>query len=125
MSKSSRGLKQAVVLLGVVIVAYFAFTPKHDSWKPSPLPAHSPAEAWDYCSRAVKKSLRAPASAEFPSWIAGGASESTYHLGGGTYRVSSYVDAQNAFGAKVRTAFNCTVEYRDGDWSLVDLALEE
>jgi len=43
-------------------------------------------------------------------------------LGGGRYRVQSYVDAQNSFGAMIRTRYDCTVHWIGGDrWKLEDL----
>jgi hypothetical protein len=56
----------------------------------------------------VKRMLKAPATAEFGDEVA-------THLGSEKYRVSGYVDAQNAFGAKLRSTWTCTVQNTDGD----------
>lgn len=81
---------------------------------------HDGTGAWVMCQEFVKDRLKAPASAEFP-W----ASEDRWkHLGDGKYLVNGYVDAQNAFGAKLRTNFVCTVQWQpDGRWKLEDLQL--
>ena len=62
----------------------------------------------------VSSYLKSPSSAEFPS--------PTFHLDeysvsrdGDTWYVSSYVDAQNSFGATIRTNFTATYIW-DGDW---------
>lgn len=57
--------------------------------------------------RFIKGQLRAPTTAEF-----GG--ETATHLGEEKYSVTGYVDAQNAFGAKLRSVWTCTVQNTDG-----------
>lgn len=56
----------------------------------------------------VKDSLKAPSTADFP-WSLG----STVPLGKNQYTVSSYVDAQNGFGAMIRTNYACTITVVD------------
>jgi hypothetical protein len=61
---------------------------------------------------AVKKILKSPSTAEFPS----GTLDSTIrNTGDCTYEVVSYVDAQNSFGAKLRTKYLAVVRY-DGNY---------
>ena len=43
------------------------------------------------------------------------------HLGDNRYRVSSYVDSKNPFGATIRTNYDCTVERTWEDWKLISL----
>lgn len=59
------------------------------------------------CQMQVKDSLKAPRTADFP-W---GAQAS---FNGKTATVASYVDAENSFGALIRTHYVCTVEYTGG-----------
>jgi hypothetical protein len=61
----------------------------------------------------VKKRLRAPSTASFQS-----CSEiKAYDAGGGWWSVSGYVDAQNGFGAKLRSTWAATVhELPNGSW---------
>lgn len=63
----------------------------------------------------VEKRLKAPSTADFCSY-----SDATVtDLGGGRFRVSAYVDAQNSFGAKIRTRYTCVLKSTDGDtWTL-------
>lgn len=58
------------------------------------------------CNDLVKQSLIAPSTARFPGWLEQPEPESHAELGTVTY--DSWVDAQNAFGAMLRTYFTCT-----------------
>jgi hypothetical protein len=55
----------------------------------------------------VKSQLKAPASAEFPA----ASTPYTTKLNDSTYSVTSYVDAQNGFGAKIRSYYTCRITY--------------
>ena len=69
----------------------------------------------------VESSLLCPRTAKWP-WIS--YSKVTFHLGDGKYQISSYLDAQNGFGAMVRVNFICVVEHVGGSrWRLVKLAI--
>jgi len=63
------------------------------------------SEALIMCQNFVKTQLKAPATAEFP-WGANKASRGEWR-----YQIASYVDAQNTYGAQVRTHFNCDMQY--------------
>jgi hypothetical protein len=68
----------------------------------------------------VKRRLRSPATADFASY-----NKSTItRIYGQKYQVRSYVDAQNGFGANVRTHFTGTIEKTSPDeWQLESLDL--
>lgn len=71
------------------------------------------------CEDFVQKSLKAPSTADFPSY-------SSYTATGGpeVWTVNGYVDAENGFGAKIRTDWKCMVSSSDGDsWNLEDLQM--
>ncbi|MCK5026785.1 MAG: hypothetical protein KAS07_00035 [Candidatus Pacebacteria bacterium] len=59
----------------------------------------------------VKAVLSSPHSADFPilDYV-------TEDLGDSTWEVTSYVDAQNAFGAEVRSWWTITVHHNGGDY---------
>lgn len=92
---------------------------------PSPSPStktvrveHDTAEAWTVCQQFVERRLKSPASAK---WAAG-FNDFTTHLGNGRYQAKAWVDSQNAFGAMLRTNFECTVAHVKGDdWRLETL----
>lgn len=65
------------------------------------------------CENPMTNRLKAAGSADYPF----GHVSNVESLGGDTYRLRSYVDAQNAFGAKLRTRFSCTVEGRGSEIS--------
>ena len=64
----------------------------------------------------VKKNLKAPSTADFPVFRETAVDD----LGGGRFRVTSYVDAQNSFGAQIRTNYTCVVKGEEDstNWTL-------
>ncbi len=64
------------------------------------------------CQRAMEKGLKAPKTAEFPGMLDVDGKPAS--VDGCTTVYSSYVDAQNAFGAKLRTKYVCTYDPRTG-----------
>jgi len=78
-------------------------------------------DAWLMSQEFVKDQLKAPSTASFPSY-----SESyVTDFGGGRFRVNGYVDAENSFGAKLRSRFTCTLNSQDGEhWHLEDINVE-
>lgn len=79
------------------------------------------AEAVTVTQRWVKQRLKAPATADF----AGVLDHQVIPAGKDQYVVSGYVDAQNSFGAKIRTRYVCKLKRVDekGNWLLVDLVM--
>lgn len=74
-------------------------------------------EARIICKRFVTDQLKAPSSAQWSSLP-----ETTVSKNGYTFRVLGWVDAQNNFGAQVRSNYNCLTTYSsNGDWKLDDL----
>ncbi len=70
--------------------------------------------AWAYMQQFVEKKLKSPSSADFPF----GGSRHVTPLGGGRYKVDSYVDANNSFGAQLRTHFEGVIKRVAGGWEL-------
>lgn len=78
--------------------------------------------AWIMMQDFVKARLKSPSTADFPF---GGAQRHVHDLKDGRYKVISYVDSQNGFGAMVRTHFYGIV-VKDGDkWTLESLLLQD
>jgi hypothetical protein len=80
------------------------------------------------CNEFVLKQLKAPSTADFPMM-----DYTAVRGAGNLYIVKSYVDAQNSFGAKLRSNYLCTVKWigigdaNDGDirnWELVSLDID-
>ena len=70
----------------------------------------------------VRRSLRAPSTAEFPGRFGAG----TRNLGNCVYQVFGQFDAQNGFGAMIRGTFNGTTEYfpERGSWRTLTLDVQ-
>lgn len=72
----------------------------------------------------VKRRLGSPGTVKFPGLFSGDRRE-VEELSGGRYRLRSYVDSQNAFGALIRTSFEAVVrEGAGGAWDLESLTFE-
>lgn len=73
--------------------------------------------AWVDCSEFVKKNLKSPSTAQFPSSAADGVIIA--HIASNDrWSVLGYVDAQNSFGATLRQDFGCQVSYSGGKVTL-------
>lgn len=78
--------------------------------------------AYRMCEDEVKSKLKAPGTAKFQSlWE--GRYDNVVNAGQ-RYFFKSYVDAQNSFGATIRTRFECSVtQVEKGKWSINKLEL--
>lgn len=61
----------------------------------------------------VKQKLKSPSTADFPMFDY----TSDYSQLDGTYLVTSYVDAQNSFGAIIRQYYSIKLKFNGGDWA--------
>lgn len=77
-------------------------------------------EAWAQIQLFVMQKLTNPSGANFPF----GGHRSVVALGEGRFRVQSYVEASNSFGATVRTNFDGVLKRRPGGWDLESLSFE-
>ena len=69
----------------------------------------------------LKKKLKAPATAKFPDYE----NKSVQYLGDSIYTVVSYVDAQNTYGALLRSGYHCSLKYEGENWQLITVSLDE
>jgi len=123
-----RKQERNLVLIVSIVVASIAFfriynavvSPSH---KKTSSKADAPSDI-EVCVTAhlyVKQLLKAPSTAKFPPCDFGKVSR----LGDKQYRYQSYVDAQNSFGAMVRTYYVVEMEYLGNDeWKLKDIKWE-
>jgi len=85
-----------------------------------------PTDASVMCEYFVKKQLKAPSTAKFPHYWE--LEITTYGKNEGVkdaFRVKGYVDAQNGFGAMIRSNYICDVQYIGNDnWNLINLTIE-
>ncbi len=68
----------------------------------------SESRAYGAAQRIIERHLKAPSTADFP--LASSSQVRITETSKCKYRVEAYVDAQNAFGANIRTPFSITVE---------------
>ncbi len=113
----------AVVIIGAAIIFGTIGYNKvsGDSGKPKPKNKPAPEVVYEpkgsdaivACRNAVRESLKAPRSAEFKGMFDSPQSD-VQDLGRGRFRVASWVDAQNSFGAMIRQRFECVVDMKAG-----------
>jgi len=110
-----------VVIIGVILLAFLGSRSPQE--RAIDQAQGTPDGAAYICQEFVKDRLKAPATATFPYVHPPETTITT--LGSGAYRVSSYVDAQNGFGAKIRTSYTCEVQkIQAGDrWKLRHLQM--
>jgi len=63
----------------------------------------------------VKSVLKAPSTAEFPGGFFDPYTDWGFSKDGNTYKVSSYVDSQNSFGAMIRSEFYIEYKWNKGE----------
>jgi len=73
-------------------------------------------DAYAACENWVEEQLRAPSTADFS-----GHGDSTITEAGSGYDIRGYVDAENGFGAQIRTDWSCSVQLDGNSWRLLDL----
>lgn len=121
------------ILLGAVV---FVAAMIHFSRDPSPAPPTPPAAlatdapppassddakvaAWVAAEQFVKARLKSPSTASFGSpfgdWQDPRAQ--TQDMGDGSYQCAGWVDAQNSFGALIRSQFICVVRPQAGSYT--------
>lgn len=74
----------------------------------------------------VRKNLKAPSTADFPSIASDGVQ--VHYLGNCTHEILAYVDADNSFGAKLRTKYYIKIQSKKGtddEWRVLKLKMEE
>jgi len=118
--------KQIISLVGIAVFVLLAFG-STDSEKSSDPNAWKTEDnksmAYIMMEDFVKQRLKAPSTAEFPG-VFDGKLDHVTALGNQTYRIVSYVDAQNSFGAKIRTKFVGEIKQMSADrWQLISLNL--
>ncbi|WP_195668837.1 hypothetical protein [Bacteroides intestinalis] len=109
---SKSGYYRWVIGITVLIVFLIAFNsgPSISSYEDPAQKeiSHKVSTAFEAAKKAVKAKLKSPSSAKFASQAD---NESKYKINDdGSVIIQSYVDADNSFGANIRTFFRCTVD---------------
>jgi hypothetical protein len=116
-SKMKIGCGALIVLLAIPVVGFFIH---------SALMSPERRETIAGCimaQRFATTRLRAPSTAQFPT--CGGKTMNVVKTGPNTWIAKGYVDAQNSFGAKIRSTYVVTMRHTPGDklWGLVDATI--
>lgn len=113
-------LQHLFSLLTIIIFIFFAFGSGDNESSSST--GDNKMLAYNYAEDFVKQRLKSPSTAKFP-----GIFEKNDHiteLGGGKYRISSWVDSQNGFGAMIRSRWSCTITFADGKVKAENIIIE-
>ena len=112
---------QIGLILLTLMLCYLAYQSPEDVAKKDV--EGDPGIAAFRCQDFVKGQLKAPSTAQFPNPYSAGTT--VVRVAPGHYRVTSYVDAQNSFGAQIRTPFICEVKKVPGgdQWQLHNLSM--
>lgn len=87
--------------------------------KPRPDPCDDYARAYVTVHDHIRAQLRSPASADFPILDYKATKSGPCRI-----TIRSYVDAQNGFGATIRSYYTAVMEHRLGSWKLVTLKVK-
>lgn len=82
---------------------------------------YNKSESYFICQDFVKDRLKSPSTAEFPS----SRNVNIFETGTNKYMIKGYVDAQNSFGAQLRTQYECEVQLDGETWKLQHIQLLE
>jgi len=107
-------------LFTIVLFIFFAFGSGDSDGSSSVEP--SKMLAYNYAEDFIKQRLKSPSTAEFP-----GTFEKDDHitdLGGGEYKIRSWVDSQNGFGAMIRSQWSCKIIFADGKVRAENIIIE-
>lgn len=112
-----------VSLLAIVIMVFLAFGSTDDDNASSPATYKAnKTDAWIMAEKFVNDRLKAPGTADYGS-VFGEYQDPKVcvsELGENRFRCRGWVDAENAFGAKLRQRFDLTLNYTESDqkWRL-------
>lgn len=111
-----------VAVVTLVTVAAFGLNPGYESYATSNQRSPTRTEACLMAQDFVTQQLKAPASAQFPSPTTDNCQTAQ---DGNKWFVTSYVDAQNSYGALIRSDYGVEMNYKPSDstWHLVDVAI--
>jgi hypothetical protein len=117
--KSQPSTAKAIIIIGIILlflgpcfialITHKETTPQKNTEYPTEI------DACVQSTHIVENNLKSPSSAKFP-WVC-----SAFRTPAGAWSVHSYVDAQNSFGAMIRTNYIWTAEYNKdkNEWNII------
>lgn len=123
-NKFSIGCGAAILVIVVATGWFFSGREEDPADKAARLERDRKTLLYVACQDAVRARLRSPSTADFPGPFTESSDEAVRMLADSSYRVASYVDAQNAFGGTVRTSYSCTFKRSsEGRWQLQEVVM--
>jgi hypothetical protein len=113
-------LQHLFSLLTVIIFIFFAFGSGNSDGSSSS--QHSKIVAYNYAEDFIEERLKSPSTAKFPGTFQ--KNKHSTSLGGGKYRISSWVDSKNVFGAMIRSRWSCKITFVDGNVKVENIIIE-
>jgi len=111
-TKNKSGCLNWFIIGAVLLIIIYSIGSNGDDSSSSSSTSTKKFLAYNYAEDFVEKKIKSPSTATFP-----GVTEKDRHItdiGGGIYKIKSWVDSQNGFGAIIRTNFSCTIIF-EGD----------
>jgi hypothetical protein len=116
-----------IVSVGISIFSEISTSPSPSQAPESKVEDYSDfgSEAYIVSKRYIEAILKSPSTADFPFM-----DFTATHLGNGRYRVTSYVDSENSFGAMIRSDWTVLMAYKSGDsinpssWELEEVVFD-
>ena len=116
------------ILIGIGAILSVCFICICAFWfyDPPRAPADYKTMSYIQCQLHIENRLKAPSSADFPA----SSLVNIQDVGNKVFEIRSYVDAQNAFGAMIRTKYFCKIQYIGSEqddegepkyWNLIQL----
>lgn len=105
------GFKSLAIAFGIIFILFYLVRSCDDEKSNSSNSSYTPNKflAYTYAEDFVKQKLKSPSTAEFPGTLE--KADHITELGNKKYRITSWVDSQNSFGATIRTKFSCVIEF--------------
>jgi hypothetical protein len=114
-TKKIKSRPPILIIIIIVVVLCFAIAYAMGSNTGSGKPDANGMDASIICENFITSRLKAPTTAKFSDY----ADDQIYTLTDkvNSWRIIGYVDAENSFGAQIRTHYTCDIQYVGGDWS--------
>ena len=118
-----QGWVATLIIFGIAAIVVFGSEPISSGVTATrSQPTVDRSDACFMSQRFVRQNLKAPTTATFPSWTPENCNATQ---SSGTWKVRSYVDSQNGFGAMIRSDYGVEMRYNPSSdtWTLVDIMI--
>lgn len=114
------GFVALLAIAGIVTAVVLGITTK-GTYATSPRTA-TRSDACYMSQKFVTQNLKAPTTAEYPDWTEENCRATQ---NGNVWKVRSFVDSQNGFGAMIRSDYGVEMRYNPeaGNWTLQDIVI--